>query len=79
MRSLDPAVAGLAVGDFLPSRIVARADGAAAVLISPHGILHLRPWGSLPVRRGGPRLITVAPIGVVPNVESIPALPVRMR
>lgn len=74
VRSLDPAVAGLAVEDFIPPRIVARADGAAAVLISPHGRLHLLPWGSLPVHQGGPRLITIAPVGVVPNLESIPAL-----
>ena len=70
--SLDPHDLQLDASMFVPGELLDRACTASSVLISPHGLLHLLPWPSMPY--GSSRLFERAPVGVVPNLTCAIAL-----
>lgn len=71
----DPQHLGLDATDLVPPRLLERALGAQALLVSPHAALNILPWASLP--RGGRRLFEFLPVGQLPCLAALPSLAVR--
>jgi len=63
---------GITITDLVPSAIIERAAAAPALLIAPHGILHLLPWSALTL--GSEPLFQRTAVGMLPNVASFPLL-----
>lgn len=66
------AAKGIHADRLIPRELLTRALGAQAIVIAPHGVLHLVPWAGL--RLDGQRLFESVAIAVVPNLACIPAL-----
>jgi CHAT domain-containing protein len=63
---------GLEAAHLIPAGLLALAVEGEALLISPHGALHLLPWAGLPFQ--GRRLFEYCPVAIIPNLRVIPAL-----
>lgn len=66
---------GIAAGHLLPPDMLEQALQAEAVMIIPHGPMHLVPWAGMVFN--GKRLFEYCPVGVLPNLSCIPSLSVR--
>jgi CHAT domain-containing protein len=72
----DPAAGlGLAAEDLLPPALLAAALQARALVVIPHGALHLLPWAALTYQ--GRRLFEYCPVGVLPNLSCLPQMAVE--
>ena len=59
----------LTAEDLIPSNILYKALTAEELIIIPHRILHLIPWGGLIFK--GKRLFEYCPVGILPNLSCI--------
>jgi CHAT domain-containing protein/tetratricopeptide (TPR) repeat protein len=72
-RLYDPSAAlGLEANELIPPDMLSEALDADALVIVPHGPLHLVPWSGLVF--DGKRLFEYGPVGILPNLSCIPAL-----
>jgi CHAT domain-containing protein len=60
---------GVTVADLVPRALFERTLAAGALVIVPHGPLHLVPWAGLQV--DGDRLLERCPVSVVPNLTCL--------
>ena len=60
---------GLASTDIVPRAIMERAAAAPALVVVPHGLLHLLPWPALTL--GEHRLFEETAVGMLPNLASL--------
>jgi len=68
----DPANAGLGARHFIPQELLDQALETDALLIVPHGPLHLVPWAGMLYQ--GKRLFQYCPVGILPNLSCLQAL-----
>ncbi len=71
-EQFDPALSGLSAEQLIPAGLLRQAVQSASLVIVPHGPLHLLPWAGLLL--DGKRLFEYCPIGIAPNLSSLPAL-----
>ena len=70
----DPrATPSISIEELLPPAVSAMLDGAAHVIISPHGPLHLLPWAAIPL--AGRRLLEGRAVSLVPSAWVLSTLP----
>jgi CHAT domain-containing protein len=58
---------GVGVSDLIPAELIDGALSSAALVVVPHGVLHLLPWAGL-VAPDGRRALEHTPISVLPNL-----------
>jgi CHAT domain-containing protein/tetratricopeptide (TPR) repeat protein len=63
---------GLFADHLVPPELLEAALQAAAVIVVPHGPLHLLPWAALTFE--GQRLFQHCPVGIIPNLSCLLAL-----
>ena len=68
----DPNNFGLTADQLIPKNLLQQAIPAGNLVIVPHGPLHLLPWAGLLM--DGKHLFEYCPVGILPNLSSLPAL-----
>lgn len=65
----DPVEFSLGAKHLLDPAVLQDALDSRGLIVAPHGLLHLLPWGSLFFQ--GKRLFEYAPVGILPNLSCV--------